>query len=45
MTLKIKVKKYFDDTVFQTILYNEKIRITGVFLWKQDPDPGPGDQK
>ena len=40
MTLKIQDKNHFDETVFQTIFYNEKIRITGVFLWIKDPDPG-----
>ena len=36
----IKDKKiYFDKTVFKTILYNEKIRIIGVFFWIKDPDP------
>ena len=34
------IKNYFDETVFRTILYNEKIRITRVFLWIKDPDPG-----
>ena len=34
------IKNYFDETVIKTILYNEKIRITGVFLWIKDPDPG-----
>ena len=35
-----KKKKYFDETVLKTVLYNEKIRITGVFLWIKDPgDP------
>ena len=38
--LKSKKKNYFDETVFQTILFNEKIRITAVFLWIKDPDPG-----
>ena len=34
MTLKIKDNiNYFDETVFKTILNNEKVRITGVFLW------------
>ena len=42
MTLKIKEKNnYFDETVFWTILYNEKIRITEVFLWIKDPDADP----
>ena len=40
MTLKIKYKNYLDETVFYTILYNEKIIITGVFLRIKDPDPG-----
>ena len=31
---KVKIKNYFDETVFKTILYNEKIRI----LWLKDPD-------
>ena len=35
----MKEKNYFDETVFYTILYNEKIRITGVFLCIKDPDP------
>ena len=39
-TPKIKDKKnYFDKTVYFKILYNEKVRITGVFLWIKDPDP------
>ena len=41
MTLKIKEKNYFDKTVFYTILYNEKIWITGVFFWIKDLDPDP----
>ena len=41
MALKMKDKNYFDETVFWTILNNEKIRNTGVFLWIKDPDPGP----
>ena len=40
MTHTIKDENYFDETVFQTILYNEKIRIIGFFLWIKDPDPG-----
>ena len=37
--LKSKVKqKYFDETVFLTILCNEKIKVTKVFLWINDPD-------
>ena len=40
MRLKIKKKNYFDETIFQTILCNEKIRIPGVFLWIKDQDPG-----
>ena len=28
-----------DETVFYTILFNEQIWITGVFLWIKDPDP------
>ena len=43
MTLKIKEQKKinFAETVFYTILYFEKIRITwaGVCLWTKDPDP------
>ena len=31
MTLKIKEKKYVDETVVYTILYNHKIRITVFF--------------
>ena len=27
------------------MIFNEKIWITGVFLWIKDPDPGPGDPK
>ena len=44
-------QRYFDETVSKTILYNEKIRITRVFLWIKDPDPryfpdpDPGDPK
>ena len=51
MTLKIKDKNYFDETVFQTTLYNEKIRISGgLFVNKGSgavifPDPHPGDPK
>ena len=42
MTLNIKDKKnYFDESVFQTNLYNEKVRITWVFLWIKDPDSVP----
>ena len=41
MTLKLKLKHYFDETVFLTLIYNEKIRIKGVFLWIKDPDPNP----
>ena len=37
---KSKQKNYFDATVFNKILYNEKIWITGVFLWIKDPYPG-----
>ena len=33
-------KNYFDKTLLQKILYNKKIRITRVFLWIKDPDPG-----
>ena len=39
MTLKIKDKKIFDETVYQTIIYNEKIIITGVNQLIEDPDP------
>ena len=39
MTLKIKEKNIFDETVFYTDLYNEKIITTG-FLCTKDPDPG-----
>ena len=39
MTFKIKDKNYFDKAVFKIILYNEKIRVTGVFLWIKDLDP------
>ena len=41
------MKNYFDETVFKTILFNQKIRTTGVFLWIKDPgdpkrpDPDP----
>ena len=46
MTLKIKDKKnYFDETVIWTILYNEKIRITRVFLWIKEPDPDLDDPR
>ena len=38
MRLKIKDKKLFGRNC---ILDNEKIWITGVFLWIKDPDPGP----
>ena len=34
------MKKLFDETVFYTILYNKKMRITVVFLWIKNPDPG-----
>ena len=37
MTLKIKDKNYFDETVLR-ILYNEKIRISGGFLRIKDPN-------
>ena len=39
MTLKIKDKNYLDETVFEKILYHEKIWITGIFLCIKDPDP------
>ena len=39
MILKIEDKNYLAETVFGTILYNEKIRMTGDFLWIKDPDP------
>ena len=51
MTLKIKITYYFVETVFKTILYNKKIRITWDFLWIKDPlsgifpNPDPGDPK
>ena len=38
--LKLKIPKYFDETVFNTILFNEKIRIIGVFLKIKNPNPG-----
>ena len=37
----LKIKNYSDVTVFKTILYNEKVRFTGVFLWIKDSDPDP----
>ena len=40
----LKIKNYSDETVFKTILYNEKVRITGVFLWIKDSDPDPDPQ-
>ena len=36
-------KKYFDGTVFQKILYNDKIRITGKILI--DPMMGSPDSQ
>ena len=50
MTLKIKDKFYFDETVFQTILYNKKFEFQGFFVNKGSgsgifPDPDPGDPK
>ena len=41
--MKLRIKdntNYFDKTVFFNILYNEKIKVTGVILWIKDPDPG-----
>ena len=54
MTLYIKDKNYFDETVFQKILYNEKVSQNdkGLFVDKgsgsgifPDPNPDPGDPK
>ena len=36
MKLKIKDKNII---LTKTILYNEIVKITGVFLWIKDPDP------
>ena len=46
--MKSKIKNYFDKTVFWTILYNEKIEISGVFLDKGSGSgiySDPGDPK
>ena len=42
MTLEIKDKIIILTKLYfiQKILYNEKIRVTRVFLWIKDPDPG-----
>ena len=45
MTLQIKDKNFFDETKFKTILFNEKIRISRVFLWIKDPDQDPVEPK
>ena len=42
MTLKITEKNDLDKTVIYTILYKEKIWITGVVFWIKDPDSGSG---
>ena len=46
MTLKV-YKNNFAETVFQTILYKEKIQITGFFLLTKVPDQDlyPDDPK
>ena len=51
MTLHQIKKNYFDKTVFQTILYNKKIIIIGIFFLDKGsgsgifPGPDPGDPK
>ena len=39
MTLTIKDKKIIWTKLYFIQFYNEKIWITGVFLWLKDPDP------
>ena len=42
MTLKIKDNKLFGrNCILVNFMYREYYRITGIFLWIEDPDPDP----